>query len=153
MKVTCETLTSMYHSVHRVDAVSCRVSWVYGPLATHIWYPVWFLANALAGIPSRLDKGGDFSVDYTYVKDAALGLYLAYAVRPLEHRLFNITSGRKITVTEAAETVRAIARRSDSHRPGTHGGGAGQPEGAPASGGGHVDRTGRWGIGVHDHVA
>ena len=115
MKVMCEVVTTMYHSVHGVDSVSCRVSWVYGPGAILIWYPVWFLANALAGSPAHLDKGGDFAIDYTYVKDAALGLFLAYTVRPLEHRLFNMTSGKKISVMEAAETVRAIVPGARIH--------------------------------------
>jgi nucleoside-diphosphate-sugar epimerase len=115
MKVTCEVVTAMYHSVHGVDSVSCRVSWVYGPGATQMWYPVWFLANALAGIPTHLDKGGNFAIDYTYVKDAALGLFLAYTVRTLEHRLFNMTSGEKISARGAGETVRAIVPGARIH--------------------------------------
>lgn len=108
MKQMCEALTTMYHAVHGVDSVSCRVSWVYGPGTYRGWYPQWFLSNALAGIPVKLDKGGDHEADYTYVKDAARGVYLAFTVRPLKHRLYNITSGRKVSAREVVATVKKI---------------------------------------------
>lgn len=108
MKQMCETLTTMYHAVGGVDSVSCRLSWVYGPGAHQQWYPQWFLSNALAGNPVRLDKGKDHKADYTYVKDAARGIYLAFTVRPLKHRLYNITSGEKVSAKEAVEAVKKI---------------------------------------------
>jgi nucleoside-diphosphate-sugar epimerase len=110
MKQMCEALTTMYHYVHRVDSVSCRISWVYGPgTRGHlVWYPQWFLANALAGNPVKLEKGGDHKTDYSYVKDVALGVYLAFTVRPLKHRLYNITSGEKVSARNAAEIVKKI---------------------------------------------
>lgn len=108
MKQICESLTSMYHAVHGVDTVSVRFGWVWGPGTRRWWYPQWFLANALAGVPAILDEGGDHKADYTYVKDAARGVYLAFTVRPLKHRLYNITSGRKVTAQEVVETVKKV---------------------------------------------
>jgi len=108
IKVICETLTTMYHAVYGVDSVSCRISWVYGPGVFRGRYPQWFLAHAMAGIPVKLDKGREHEADYTYVKDAARGVYLAYTIRPIKHRLYNITSGRKISAGEVAETIKEI---------------------------------------------
>jgi nucleoside-diphosphate-sugar epimerase len=113
MKQMCEALTTMYHAVHGVDSVSCRTSWVYGPGARQCWYPQWFLANALAGVPAKLDKGGEHKPDYTYTKDLALGVYLAFTVRPLKHQLYNITSGEKVSAKEAVETVKKIVPGAD----------------------------------------
>jgi UDP-glucuronate 4-epimerase len=113
MKVLCETLTAMYNAVHKVDSVSCRLSWIYGPCETFMFYPSWMLRRALLGKPAKLDEGGDFKTDYTYVKDGARGIYLAFTVRPLKHRLFNITSGRKVSVSECAEVVRKIVPGAD----------------------------------------
>ena len=113
MKQMCEALTTMYHSLLGVDSVSCRTSWVYGPGARQCWYPQWFLSNALAGNPVRLDTGGEHKTNYTYAKDAALGVYLAYTVRPLKHRLYNITSGKKVSAREAVDTVKRIVTGAD----------------------------------------
>ncbi len=113
MKHICESLTAMYHAVHGVDSVSVRFGWVYGPGTRRCWYPQWFLANAVAGIPAKLDEGGDHKADYTYVKDAAQGVYLAFTVRPLKHRLFNITSGKKVSALEVVETVRKVVPGAD----------------------------------------
>ncbi len=113
MKVMCETLTAMYHDVHGVDSVSCRTSWVYGPATKAGWYPQWFLSNALAGKPAKLEKGGDHKTDYTYVKDTVRGVFLAFTVRPLKHRLYNITSGRKVSAREVVETVRKVVPGAD----------------------------------------
>lgn len=113
MKQMCEALTTMYHTIHSVDSVSCRTSWVYGPGAHQPWYPQWFLANALAGIPTKLDEGGEHKADYTYAKDVARGVYLAFTVRPLKHQLYNITSGEKVSAREAIETVKKIVPGAD----------------------------------------
>ena len=113
MKQMCEALTTMYHAVHGVDAVSCRISWVYGPGTNRGWYPQWFLSHALAGAPAKLGEGGDHEADYTYVKDAARGVHLAFTVRPLGRRLYNISGGRKITAKEVVETVKRIVPGAD----------------------------------------
>ena len=43
--------------------------------------------------PSTSQTGADLPIDVTYVKDLALGLRLALTVRPIQHRIFNITGG------------------------------------------------------------
>jgi UDP-glucose 4-epimerase len=109
-KAICDTLTQTYYAVHGVDAVSCRVSWVYGPGSPNLWYPQWFLTYALAGKPARLEHGGNFAIDYSYVKDCAEGVYLAYSVRPLPplHRLFNICGPEKPSGREVVEVVKKV---------------------------------------------
>jgi len=113
MKQMCEALTTMYHVLLGVDSVSCRTSWVYGPGARQCWYPQWFLANALTGNPVKFDTGGEHKTDYTYAKDTALGVYLAFTVRPLKHHLYNITSGKKVSAREAVDTVKRIIAGAD----------------------------------------
>jgi nucleoside-diphosphate-sugar epimerase len=47
------------------------------------------------------------------VKDVARGVYLAFAVRPVGHRLYNISGGRKISAREVVETVKRIIPGAD----------------------------------------
>ena len=114
MKAICETLTEMYHNVHGVDTVSCRISWVYGPRAvvpsvsSGPNYTEWLLNNALGGFPSRLDHGGDFTINYSYVKDIADGLFRALTVRPLKHRRYNLSHGKTTSARELVEIVKRI---------------------------------------------
>jgi UDP-glucose 4-epimerase len=108
MKQMCEALTTMYHAVHGVDSVSCRISWVFGPGTHRGWYPQWFLSHALAGTPAKLERGGDHEADYTFVRDVAQGVYRAFTIRPLRHRLYNLTGGRKISAQEVVATVKRI---------------------------------------------
>jgi nucleoside-diphosphate-sugar epimerase len=111
-KAACEILTNMYHAVHGVDSVTCRLETVYGsgegPKLSLQVYPQWILLSALHKIPIKLEKGGDFKANYTYVKDAAQGIFLAFTIRPLEHRIFNITGGGKISVNEVVEIVKRL---------------------------------------------
>lgn len=116
-KAVCEILTNMYHAVHGVDSVTCRLETVYGPgegpkLSAQV-YPQWILLCALHKIPIKLEKGGDFKANYTYVKDAAQGIFLAFTVRPLKHRIFNITGGRKISINEVVEIVKRLVPGSE----------------------------------------
>ena len=111
-KAACEIITNMYYAVHGVDSVTCRLETVYGPVegpkSSKLFYPQWFLLRALHGIPTKLEKGGDFKANYTYVKDAAQGIFLAFTVRPLKHRIFNITGGVKTSAREVVEIVKRL---------------------------------------------
>ena len=45
-------------------------------------------------------------MDMTYVRDLADGIYRAMTVRPIAHRVFNLTSGVQRRREEVAEAVR-----------------------------------------------
>ena len=107
-KLSSEMLLTMYDTLYGLDVVTLRTSWVYGPADTHNYYPLCFLTYALHGEHLKLPSGGDHVTNYTFSDDVANGVFLAYTVRPLKHRLFNITSGRLVSARELAEAVKKI---------------------------------------------
>lgn len=104
-KFTSEQILELYHSVYGTDTVTVRTSWVYGRGDTHNFYPQCFLFHGIHRKPLKFPSGGDHVTNYTFTDDLANGIFLAYTVRPLKHRLFNITSGRLVSAKELAEAV------------------------------------------------
>ena len=106
-KLCAELMTMVYNSVYGLDAVAIRISWGYGPGQVTAENPVLlFLEKALAKIPIQWSSGADHEIEFTYVKDVANGIFLAFTVRPLTHRLFNITGGKLCSFYELAECVK-----------------------------------------------
>ena len=85
-----ETLCFSYLKVYNLDVTAIRTSFVYGPGHNIGTY---YLDEARAGQTVRSETGADHPCEYTYVKDLAKGIYLAHTVRPIKHRIFNVTSG------------------------------------------------------------
>ena len=89
-KHMAETLCLTYGKVYGLDVTAVRTSFVYG--AGH-QIGTYYLDAVRAGQSVKEETGADHPCEYTYVKDLARGIFLAHTVRPLRHRLFNITSG------------------------------------------------------------
>jgi nucleoside-diphosphate-sugar epimerase len=104
-KLMAETLAISYHKVYGLDIVSVRPGYVYGP---NTWSEGYYLDRVLAGEAIERETGADLPMDVTYVKDLALGIYLALTVRPVRSRIFNITSGALRRRGEVAEIVRRL---------------------------------------------
>lgn len=103
-KLMSETLVLSYHKIYGLDTVAVRPGYVYGHRNSTGGY---FLDRVFNGEVVEQASGADLPIDATYVKDLALGLRLALTVRPLRHRIFNITGG----VSRPRSDVAAIARR------------------------------------------
>ena len=103
-KLMAETLALTYHKVYGLDVVAVRPGFVYGPGASTGGY---FLDRAARGEVVIEPVGADLPMDVTYVRDLADGIARAMTVRPLAHRLFNITGG----VSRRRGEVAAIVRR------------------------------------------
>jgi nucleoside-diphosphate-sugar epimerase len=99
-KLMAETLAITYHKVYGLDIVAVRPGYVYGPGNSTGGY---FLDQVFAGQSIEHGPGADLPMDVTYVKDLALGLYLALTVRPISQRIFNITGGVLRRRSEVAE--------------------------------------------------
>lgn len=89
----------------RLDTVAVRPGYVYGPGASTGGY---FLDRLWAGQAVEQAVGGDLPMDVTYVRDLADGIYRTPTVRPLAHRLFNVTGGVLRTRREVAEIAAAL---------------------------------------------
>jgi nucleoside-diphosphate-sugar epimerase len=93
-KLMAETLVVTYHKVYGLDAVALRPGYVYGP-------------DNSTGEAVVQPVGADLPQDVTYVRDLVEGIYLAGTVRPIEHRVFNVTGG----VRRYRREVAALARQ------------------------------------------
>ena len=103
---TRDALSEFYAEAYGVDVVTVRTSALYGPGDTKPIAVYEMVEKALDGIEFNQDAGGDRLVDYTHVKDAAEGNFLAYTVRPLARRVYNFGFGALSSMREMAETVR-----------------------------------------------
>jgi nucleoside-diphosphate-sugar epimerase len=114
-KVASETMVEGYHLVYGVDAVTVRPSFVYGPgqnpqnpNAAYTW-----LVMAMRGEKVDLPDGADHVFDWTYIKDMVHGIFLATTVRPVKSRVFNISGGKNVTLSELAKAVMKVVPGSN----------------------------------------
>ncbi len=121
-----ELLVNMYEKTYGVSACTVRVSWVWGPTLVTRGLdgprgPIpYFLGKAVRGEPAHEPSGGDFVANFTYVKDVARGLLLAYRPDRLGHNLYNLSNGRHYSTAEIVEAIRTVVPGSDlSVGPGT----------------------------------
>ncbi|MBT6146552.1 MAG: NAD(P)-dependent oxidoreductase, partial [Gemmatimonadetes bacterium] len=103
-KHMAETLCLTYGKAWGVDVTAVRTSFVYGEGHQVGTY---YLDDAREGRSIQEAAGADHPCEYTYVKDVARGIFLAHTVRPLRHRLFNITSGVQHPRKDLIALVRA----------------------------------------------
>jgi nucleoside-diphosphate-sugar epimerase len=104
-KLMAETMSLTYATVYGLDVVAVRPGYVYGPGASTGGY---YLDRAFRGEAIDEPSGGDLPMDVTYVRDLAEGIFLAATVRPLAHRLFNVTGGALRRRSEVADAVRRL---------------------------------------------
>lgn len=111
-KLSGEVLTNLYRTQFNVSAASIRISWVYGPplvpvLRQNPRGPIpLFLKYALAGIPIKELRGGDFAASYTYVADVAAGLFAAYKTDNLNNGIYHLGSGANYSTHDVAAAVK-----------------------------------------------
>lgn len=108
-----------YHERHGVPTVRARFQNVYGPreiLGAGAWRgtpaTVWrnvtptFIYKALHGASLPLDGGGEAGRDFIYVDDLVEGL-LACALRGAAGDVYNLATGREVSIRQLAEAVNA----------------------------------------------
>lgn len=104
-KLMAETLVISYHKIYGMDTAAVRPGYVYGHRNSTGGY---FLDRVFDGEAIEQESGADLPIDVTYVKDLALGLRLALTVRPIQHRVFNITGGVSRRRSEVADLARQL---------------------------------------------
>ena len=112
-KVTGELLGDVYTDLYDVDVISLRFSEVYGPGNK---MPTAFRDMLLAGIagqPFRMADGGDHRFQFIHVEDVARAALCALDCDTPERRVFNVTGGSQVSLSDAAELVRAALPQAD----------------------------------------
>lgn len=109
LKLATEGLVYNYQSLFGVSAVCVRPSRVYGPGSAPErgkGHPIQFLTvEAVNGRDVDLETGADTLVDYTYVKDEAQGIILAYEAKSPTYTLYNLSYGDLRNPRQMAEVL------------------------------------------------
>jgi nucleoside-diphosphate-sugar epimerase len=108
-KAAGEALVAGYARQHRVDGVSLRLAWVYGPRRTTPCSIRRMLTDALAGRLTTLAARAGTHRQYLHVEDAADALVRALETPGLPQPAYAITGGTFMTLAEVADLVRAAA--------------------------------------------
>jgi len=112
-KLAAEYLVTAYAKEHRLDAVSLRLSWVYGPNRTTSCLLRRMVVDAIEGRPTAVDWGMGFHRQYIHVDDAAAALITAVDAESVAQRAYNITGENYQTLAETAELVRRVLPQAD----------------------------------------
>jgi len=113
-KVASELMGLNYKNLYGIGFVALRYAAIFGMgkkdprhgLHNILW--IQMVENALLGIPTVLEHGGDEIMDMTYARDVAHSVVCGVLAEPTpEHHVFHIGSGRRYTVKQFADAVRA----------------------------------------------
>jgi UDP-glucose 4-epimerase len=106
-----------YHEAFGLDVVVLRFGTTFGPGKTERHGKMGVTSQIIeapaAGLPFRIDQGGDEKDDFTYNKDSAQGIYLACIAGRLKHRIFNIGTGVGVTLRDFERSVRRHIPNAD----------------------------------------
>ena len=109
-KVAAEGIGNNYRRDHGIEFAALRFGTIFGPgkLIRHGKVSILsqILENAMAGVPTIVDRGGDQQDDMLYVEDVAEGVVGATLADRLDHTVYNIGSGRGSTLHDFASAVR-----------------------------------------------
>ncbi|KKS38728.1 MAG: 3-beta hydroxysteroid dehydrogenase/isomerase family protein [Parcubacteria group bacterium GW2011_GWA2_42_14] len=105
-KLGSEILTKTYSRRYKFSYAIVRPSAIYGPTDCNRRVTQLFLENAIKGEPIVLHGGGKSELDFTFVDDAAQGIFLATKEEKGANETFNITYGQGRTLEELAEIVK-----------------------------------------------
>jgi UDP-glucose 4-epimerase len=101
-----------YAAQTKIDVVALRIGSIYGPLYYSMHNPISRMChgaarNAEADFSDRPDGKifEDDQADWTYVKDVARGIQQVHMVEKLNHRVYNIASGRATSNRDAFQAV------------------------------------------------
>ncbi len=115
-KLTAELFGLHYWQQYKTSIVAVRFSGVYGFGMRYPLYIKPMLENSLAGVPTRIESGGDAKRDFVYAKDVAQGVFKALTTdeKNLRQRIYNIAHGGPLkNVFDLADAVREIVKDAD----------------------------------------
>lgn len=104
MKLAGEMLVKDYARRTGMEYVIIRPSAVYGPLDVADRVVAKFMLSAMRGEVLRVN-GGDETLDFTYVDDAADGIVAAATLIMSRNNTYNITKSHSVSLLQAAEMI------------------------------------------------
>jgi nucleoside-diphosphate-sugar epimerase len=130
-KIAGELFSQQYGDAFGMDIRIARVYFIYGPgkLPSRM-YPLYKgLFGPLEDVfHYKAETGADTEIDFTHVWDVAQGVTKIYQIEQVENRVFNISSGVKVSLGKIVQIVKDIVKDDT----GVHlGPGIGLKRGAP----------------------
>lgn len=113
-KVAGELMGLNYQRLFGIEFAALRFAPIYGPgktaprhgdLGLSPWVRI--VANALSGVPTRIDGGGDERYDLTYARDVGDSVVRACLAEKLPHSIYHIGAGRGYSLREFCDQVRS----------------------------------------------
>lgn len=108
-KLAAEQAMLGYVGEHGVDAVALRLSWIYGPGRTTPTTLEQAIRAGLQGRDALMDAAPEAPTHYIHIDDALQGLLRAATVTTPEERLFNITAGPAVPMSQVARLVEQMS--------------------------------------------
>ncbi len=121
-KACVDVILPQYRAHHNVDAVSLRVTSVFGPgqgeggagptgIPTTPIYNI--LACVLQGRPYYLPSGADHYLEVTYVRELVRGIKLILDAEKVRYPIYNVSYGRQFKISELAAMVKDVLPESE----------------------------------------
>ena len=107
-KLTVEHLGRTYRTLHGLDVINLRTTWVFGPGLPRNRIPKNLLDAALMGVPLHLPDGADAAIDHTYVDDFVSGALGALDLASHPFDAYHIASGRSATVADLIRHIQEL---------------------------------------------
>ena len=107
-KASGEYMVRAFTRANRLDAVSLRLCWVYGPRRRTECLVNRLITDARAGNTTGLPFGGGFHRQFVYVDDVVEAIRLALDAPVLPQRVYNVTGGQRLTFDEIAGVVGGV---------------------------------------------
>jgi UDP-glucuronate 4-epimerase len=111
-KVAGEQLCSVYSHLHGIRCIMLRFFTVYGPGQRPDLAISKFTRAILEGRPIPFHGDGSSQRDYTHVSDIVAGISAALNYRKTPYEVFNLGSGRRITLANLVETLERITGKA-----------------------------------------
>jgi nucleoside-diphosphate-sugar epimerase len=116
-KLAGEIIVSAYSKNYGIDYTMCRPSAVYGPTDTNARVIQKFIQAALNKKPLILDGDGSMKLDFTFVEDAALAIFLAATKPEASKKIYNVTRGEGRSLKDLTDIIRThIPETTIQHR-------------------------------------
>lgn len=115
-KMAAEAIGMCYAEFHGLDFLAVRVTAVYGFGMRSPLHIKPMVENAIQGKPTRFASGGSMRRDYTYVLDCvdAVVRVVSAPRRPTgAQRIFNVSAGKILTVSQVADVIRTVIPEAD----------------------------------------
>jgi UDP-glucose 4-epimerase len=112
-----EILCLMYSQEHKMEALSVRLTRVYGPLYKGIRnLPGHMVEKAAEGLPIELGRYDPAEAhDFIYSKDAARALALLLKTPNLRHRIYNLGYGELTPISAFADAIKKLLPEAEVH--------------------------------------